>query len=263
MHYDLIALDLDDTLLDKQKNISSRNRQAVAAAHAAGAHIVIATGRAYGALLQFARDLGIEDYSIIIGGALVADPKGSIVYGNYIEPPQAHAVMQWAADHGVHFQTYTDSGFVYLQHNQYTDNYEKTVGFKGSADPDLLDRTDMRAAKILFIDSPENIQTFKHDIADLFPGLTAQTSEPWFLEIMNETASKGQALKWLGELLHVPRRRIAAFGDSEIDVSMIEYAGLGVAVANACPQALAAADVVAPSCDENAVAWGIEKYVLE
>lgn len=95
MQYDLIALDLDDTFLDSQKNISARNRACVDRARAQGAHVIIATGRAHGALVRFEKDLGIKDYTILIGGALITDPDGHIVYRNPVKAPSAYEVMQW------------------------------------------------------------------------------------------------------------------------------------------------------------------------
>lgn len=262
MDYRLIALDLDDTLLDSSKRISERNRQAVAAAAAAGKRVVIATGRARGALLQFEKALGLHDYTIHIGGALISDPDGNLIHSDYIDPGSARSIMQWAVDHGVYFQVYTDRDYRYLERTQHTENYEKAVEYAGVRDPDLLTREDLRVAKILLIGTAETVPGFRSALKDQYPDLSFETSMSWFLEISNRTASKGNALRLLAEHLGIPRDETAAFGDSEIDLSMIEYAGLGAAVANAAEEIRRAADVVVPANTEDGVAWGIENYCL-
>lgn len=263
MDYNLIALDLDDTLLDSDKKVSERNRQAIAQARDQGAHVVIATGRARGALVQFEKALGLHDYSIHIGGALISDPDGELIYGNYIDPEAARSIMQWAHSKGVYFQVYTDKDYRYLKRTQQTENYENAVEFKGVEDPDLLQRTDLPVAKILLIDTEETIPEFRRELSALYPELSFETSMSWFLEISSRTASKGNALRFLGERLGIPREQTAAFGDSEIDLSMIEYAGLGMAVANATDEVRSAADAVVPANTEDGVAWGLEKYCLD
>ncbi|MBD5560269.1 MAG: HAD family phosphatase [Clostridia bacterium] len=262
MDYRLIALDLDDTLLDSSKRISRRNREAIDAVRIKGAHVVIATGRAYGALTQFRDTLGLHDYSIHIGGALISDPDGRLIYGDYIAPESVRSIMEWAVKRGIYFQVYTDRDYRYLQRTVHTENYERNVEFAGIEDPDLLTREDLRAAKILLIDTEKTVPEFRRELSPQYPDLSFETSMPWFLEISNRSASKGNALRYIGRHLGIPAEQTAAFGDSEIDLSMIEYAGLGAAMANAAPEIRAAADVVVPSNTDDGVAWGLEKYCL-
>lgn len=262
MDYKLIALDLDDTLLDGNKQISPRNRQAVAAARDSGAHIIIATGRARGALTQFEERLGLKDYTIHIGGALISDPDGNLIHGDYIDPGTARSIMRWAEQRGIYFQAYTDRDFRYLRRTPHTDRYERNVEYTGIQDPDLLGRDDLPIAKILLIDTAETVPAFREALRGQYPQLSFETSMSWFLEISNRSASKGNALRLIGERLGIPREETAAFGDSEIDLSMIRYAGLGAAVANASPEVREAADIVVPANTDDGVAWGIEKYCL-
>lgn len=260
MKYQLIALDLDDTLLNHEKRISFKNREAVSDAKRKGAHIVIATGRAYGAATQFQEALGLQDYLIHIGGALIADPDGTIVYGEFIDPSSVRGILNWADKHGVYFQVYTDRDYRYREYTDHTAAYEEAVEFRGIHDPDLLTRDDLPVSKILLIDAPEKIAAYKDALSTLFPELSFETSMDRFLEISSRRASKGNALKWIAEQLQIPRSEVMAFGDSGIDRSMIEYAGLGVAMANARGDVRKAADAVVPSNEEDGVAWGLEHY---
>lgn len=262
MKYQLIALDLDDTLLNGEKRISFRNREAIADAKRKGAHIILATGRAYGATTQFQEMLQLHDYLIHIGGALIADPAGTIIYGEFIEPASVRDILNWADAHNVYFQVYTDHDYRYREYTDNTAAYEKAVNYNGILDPDLLTRDDLSVSKILIIDSPEKVVTYKETLSQLFPELSFETSLNNFLEISSKRASKGNALKWIAAQLKIPREEVAAFGDSGIDRSMIEYAGLGIAVDNAQRDVREAADVIAPSNEEDGVAWGLENYCL-
>lgn len=262
MAYKLIALDLDDTLLDYDKRISPENKAAVARAKDAGLHVILASGRGYEGIEPFNRELGICDYTIAAGGAQITDSNGKVVYANYVPPIAAKQVMRWAALRNVHFQIYLDDGFYYLHANEFSDRYERTCNYKGKEDPDLLARKNILTAKILLIDTDEKIEEYRREISALFPELTVNTSQSYFLEITHPEATKGNALKHIADKLGIERGQVIAMGDSEIDFSMIEYAGLGVAVANAVPSVLDAADYVTASCEENGVAKAIEKYVL-
>ena len=262
MKYQLIALDLDDTLLNSEKQISFRNREAISDAKRKGAHVILATGRAYGAATQFMEKLGLHDYLIHIGGALIADPDGTIIYGEFIDPVSVRGILDWAHSHDVYFQVYTDHDFRYLERTDRTARYEEAVELEGVADPDLLTRDDLSVSKILLIDTPENIVKYKEALAVLFPELSFEISMPDFLEISSRRASKGKALEWIAQQLEIPRENVIAFGDSSIDRSMLEYAGLGIAVDNAHDDVRSAADVIAPSNEDDGVAWGLEKYCL-
>ncbi|MEG1754219.1 MAG: HAD-IIB family hydrolase, partial [Christensenella sp.] len=117
-------------------------------------------------------------------------------------------------------------------------------------------------SKILLIDTPEKIKKYRKELSALFPELALKRSQEYFLEIMNPEATKGNALKYLAQKLNIEQHQILAMGDSEIDESMIEYAGMGIAMQNAYEACKAVANDVTASCDEDGVAVSIEKYIL-
>ena len=92
--------------------------------------------------------------------------------------------------------------------------------------------------------------------------LTVMRSHPLFVEVTSPNVSKGKALAFLADWYGIPRAETIAVGDSGNDLSMIEWAGLGVAVANATPEVLAAADWIAPPVSENGVVAVIERFIL-
>ncbi|WP_066688680.1 Cof-type HAD-IIB family hydrolase [Christensenella intestinihominis] len=262
MAYKLIALDLDDTLLDYEKQISKRNREALDAAREKGAHIILASGRAYPGVTEFNETLQNKDYTIVCGGGQVADPDGKMIYSAYLSPITTKQVMRWAVTHGVYFQVYTDEGYFFLHRTEYSDYYERVCNYGGIEAPDLMDTEMILAAKILLIDTPEKLEEYRSELSAMFPELVVKKSQSDFLEIMDPAATKGNALEYLAKKLGIERQQVMAIGDSEIDESMIQWAGMGIAMKNACSACMEAADDVTASCDEDGVALAIEKYMI-
>lgn len=263
MEYKLIALDLDETLLNRERTISERNRAAVKRAQEAGVQIVLASGRIYDSMLPFRKRLGLAgSYTISTGGAVLTAPDGSIAATFGMDPELTWALMNWAAQRGIYFQVYTEKEFLYQRRTRRTDDYERVGRLRGREDPELLCRHDIHAGKVLYLDTPEKLSVVRREVERAFPGIAVETSHPTLLEMSRTDASKGNALKKLGQILNIPREQMIAMGDSEIDRSMIRYAGLGVAMENAKPSIKALADYVAPANTEDGVAEVIDRFIF-
>ncbi len=261
MAYKLLALDLDDTLFDSGKDISPANREAVLRAMHEGVRVILASGRAFEGVHPCNVALGNHDYTICCGGAQVLDDSGNLIYDNCVPPHLAKQVMQWATDKQVYYQLYFNDGYYYTRHTPYTDLYAGRCNYAGTQRPDLMQIEEVRSAKILMIETPENVQKYKRELSDLFPDLRILTSQCEYLEVMHPQTSKGNALAFLAQHLGIDRSEIIAIGDSEIDAAMLEYAGLGVAVENAVPSIKQIADVIVPRCDQDGVAYAIQHYL--
>lgn len=261
MAYRLIAVDMDDTLLDSEKQVSESNKKAILAAKEKGMQVVLASGRAYKGMLSTYKELGLDDY-IIASGGHVLDRDMNVVHAHYLPPLTTKQIMLWASLRNIYFQVYPDEGYYYLKRTHYSDLYEKDCGYSGIEDPNIAEREDVLASKLLIIDTPENLKTIKEELGALFPDIALCQSKDIFLEVTHPNTSKGEGLQYIAGKLGLDRQQIIAVGDNEIDLSMIEYAGLGVAVKNAIPSVLEAADVVVPSNEESGVAEVIQKYML-
>ncbi len=262
MAYRLAALDLDDTLLDAEKRLSAKNCAALKAAIAKGARIILASGRAYPGVESYNRMIENKDYTIVCGGAQVVDPEGKIVYSTYVPPITAKQVMRWAVTHNAYFQVYMDDGYHYLARTPFTDFYEAQCGYSGIVNPGLLEVEPVLASKILIIDESARLEEFRSELVAMFPELAFKKSQANYLEVMNPEATKGSALAFLAGKLGIEPQQIIAVGDSEIDESMLRFAGMGIAVENASEVCKQAADDVTASCEEDGVALAIEKYLL-
>lgn len=260
MSIKLIALDLDNTLITKKTDFSNEDLSAIQRAKEAGIYVTLASGRAYRSLKLFLDRLKLDTHSISTGGAIISDKNNKRLYTRFLEPETAAEIIRFAYENGYYAQVYFNDDFYFYREGKESDRYEKATGVPGFLDDTLAEQKEIETPKILFIDKPKRIEALIPVIKSRFPHIKAERSFPEYLEINHQDCGKGSALKALGEMLGIQREEMMAIGDSEIDVSMIEYAGIGVAMGNAGPQIKEVADYVTADVLESGVAAAIEKF---
>jgi Cof subfamily protein (haloacid dehalogenase superfamily) len=266
---DLIAIDMDGTLLDSHHAISPRVKKAITAARARGVRIVLATGRPFSGVETYLQELdlaGEDDYCITFNGAVIQNAAGTrsvaettLGYDDFIYCEKV------ARDLGVHFH-------VLYERSMMTPNADissHTVRDAYISHTPLLyravDQVDpaWRFRKFMMVDDEAVLD---RAIANLPPELmqryTVVKSAADFLEILHPEAGKGRALATLAAHLGVAPERIMAIGDQENDLVMLEFAGVAVAMGNAIDAVKAVADHVTTSNNEDGVAVAIERYAL-
>ena len=276
----IISLDLDGTLLDSQKRLSDGNRAALEEAAAKGVLIVPTTGRFFGMMPQAIRDLPFVRYAITINGAQVYDREtGTAIVREEIPLDMALDIMRLLDGYDVIYDCYRSNwGWMTesLQNkaeDYATDaHYVKMVREFRNAVPELkayLESTasegDVQKVMLFARNTPGSEAVTKaitEAVRERFPQIKA-TSSTWNnLELNIETAHKGNSLRRFAEHLGYALDNCMAIGDGMNDLSMIEAAGLGVAMSNAHPLVIAAADHVTASNDEDGVARAIRDFVL-
>jgi len=261
----MVAVDLDDTLLHSDLTISARAKAAVARMVAQGIKVVVTTGRMYVAALPFWRQLGLSDPVIAYQGASVMDPvTGKSLFSTTVPLPLARDVVAFARQHKVHVQLYSGDTYYYPEWNRFSEFYQKTSSITGQhGDLDALLANGEEPVKLIYIDDPDAILALDPLAqAALGDKLAISISKPEYLEFTNKSADKGKAVRFLAEMWGFDPSEVATFGDGANDVPMFEYAGLGVAMANARPEVQQAADVVTLSNDEDGAAIAFERYIL-
>jgi len=270
--YRIIALDLDGTLLNSEKELSPRNLSALEKAAAAGIEIVPTTGRFYGGMPEIIRSLPFVRYAITINGAEVKDLKtGEIIYSAEIPMERSLEIMELLDTLPVIYDCYMGSaGFMSASHKALTDSivdnphYRKMIHELRKDVPELKDfvRSQGRGTqKIQFFTRDMAVRKDMLDnLSSRIPALSVSSAEAQNVEINDLHANKGEALLALAAHLGLPASATMSFGDGLNDLSMLSAAGLGVAMENACEEAKAAADIVTASCDDDGVALAIEKY---
>ena len=256
----LIALDLDNTLITKTTDFSKADLDAIEKAREAGIYVTLASGRAYRSLKMFIDRLELDTHSISTGGAIISDKNNKRLYTKFVEPKTAAEIIRFAYDNGYYAQVYINDDFCFYRAGKESALYEEATGVPGVLDEKLAEREEIETAKILFIDEPDHIEALRPVLENQFSHIKALRSFPHYLEINHEDCGKGSALKALGEMLGIKREEMMAIGDSEIDVSMIEYAGIGVAMGNAAEHIKQVADYITEDVLNSGVAKAINKF---
>ncbi|MBQ6594309.1 MAG: HAD family phosphatase [Clostridia bacterium] len=262
----LIATDLDETLLDDASRITPRTLRALKAVMAAGAGISLSSGRMAEAMLPFAEEIGVNAPMILFNGALVYDHRtGETLYANALPEKTAKQVAELLEEMDVYFQIYPASGYYCREITETTRSYVSRIRVPCQPVHEPLSRWmkgDMQ--KLLAISEVEKIDKARERLQQAFPkGVSFMKSHPTFLEIVAEGIDKGSALRELAGKLGIPMENVMAFGDGQNDESMIAAAGWGVAMENATEGCRAAARIVAPRYDEDGVAQVLEKGLAE
>jgi Cof subfamily protein (haloacid dehalogenase superfamily) len=259
----LIAIDLDGTLFDHTLEIKPRVRRALAAAQQAGHAVTLATGRMYRSARPVAESLRIEYPLICYQGAVVCDAE-QVVYHRTLPLEVAQDALAFAEERGIHVNAYVDDRLFVAEQTPEAEFYvslSPTIQIEQVGDMKrFLTR---EPTKLVFIGTEEDA-TRLLPIATERWGKVAQVvrSHLRFVELTHPSVSKGRALLHLAESLGIPRAKTLAVGDNLNDLSMIQEAGVGVAMGNSPPELQAAADWVAPPVWEEGLAAAIERFIL-
>ncbi len=268
----IIALDLDGTLLNTEKLLSAENRAALFKAAEAGIHIVPTTGRFYNGMPSFIRELPFIRYAITINGAEAADiATGEVIYKSEIPLLRALELMRYLDTLPVIYDCYQDNaGWISEHLKARIDSTVKDPHFRRMLHelrkpvPELKAFVTERGRDVqkiqFFIPTPELRLKLLRTLPEMFPDLAVSSSVSENIEVNSAAATKGNALMALAEHLNIPREAVMAFGDGLNDLSMIEAAGIGIAMENACDQAKDKANFITLSCDAHGVAHGIERF---
>jgi len=268
----IIALDLDGTLLNSNKELTAKNLAVLERAAAAGFEIVPTTGRFYGGMPQEIRELPFVRYTITINGAEAADLQtGEVIYRAELPWEQVVDMMSYFDEFPVIYDCYqgNEAFMTAEQKNRVEEmvaspHYHKMIRELRQPVLELKEflvnrKKDVQKTQF-FTNRPEVRAFLMEELPKRFENLCVSSSVADNVEINQHHANKGEALLALAEHLGVSRGQTIAFGDGLNDLSMLREAGIGVAMANACEEAKEIADWIAPSCDEDGVAWGIEKF---
>ncbi|MBC8160208.1 MAG: HAD family phosphatase [Roseiflexaceae bacterium] len=268
MMYKLIALDLDGTLLDERMAIQPPVRAAVAAAQAQGVAVTIATGRTFRATRPYAEALGVHDPVICYQGGAIFDSQTGVMSDPVTIPGTLAAEgAQAMLDLGLFCLVYADERLYIADDTRPELEYYLAFHPEGVdlvVTPDLVEITKtLSPLKVQFTAEPGVIDRHLASFQARFNGrMEVLRAHDHYLELTPLGVSKGTALAKLAAHMGVPQAQVMAIGDHFNDLEMIEWAGLGLAMANGAPEVQARADAIIPSVYDHGVAWAIERYVL-
>jgi len=265
LEYKMIAIDLDDTLLAQDLSISPINRQAISHAVSMGVIVTISTGRMFRSTVPYVEQLKLDVPVITYQGALIKNAiSNEVVLARPLSLDISLEIIEESRKHGVHIQTYIGDDYFFDKHNGYSKMYYALSGIEGRAVKRLEDFLVEEPLKVLIMDSPETISYLTGLYTEMFKGKAEITiSKSNYLEFTNIEASKGSALEHLAQSLGIKREEVIAIGDGYNDISMIKYAGLGVAMSNAPEDVKKHADFITHSNEDDGVAHVIKKFVIK
>lgn len=264
--YKLIAVDMDGTLLREDKTISNKTKQAIKKAVEKGVKVVLASGRPIAGLERYLKELDLlnaEDYVMSFNGSLIQNAKTKeVVSKNVLKGKDLKALYEISKALGVNIHAFTSQGLVTPQMSEYT-GVESSINQipVHIVDFDQIDDEE-DVVKVMMIDpQPVLDEAIKKMPKALYEQYTVVKSAPYFLEFLNKASSKGTGIKALAEYLGIKQEEVICIGDAGNDLDMIQFAGLGVAMANAFEEVKEAADYITKSNEEDGVAHVIEKFI--
>lgn len=259
---DLIALDLDGTLLNSDEHVSLRNKQAITRALQLGTRVVLVTGRGVDMPVRISRELGLNLPVICCHGALTKDFGANKTLVHIAVPLQyARPMIKYAEEHRLQVAVYVEEFFYRL-----TGSTIYMADMTGPAWKEVGSFEEILTEAPTFIRflGEESVAAMDREFGELPLSFRYET---WgeFVEcaVLNLEAGKKQALARLCADFQIPRERVLAIGDSRNDVPMLQWAGTGIAMGNASPEVKRAVRIVTATNDQDGVALAIERFALQ
>lgn len=269
--YSLIALDMDGTLLNSEIKLSPGNRDAVRRAAAAGKRVVISTGRCLSEIRGVVRELPEIRYLVCENGSCVYDCKyDATIHVDPVPPEEVLNILRLVKSERVVIQVFHENQSYFNQKDDawadacrvgnYRGVFRSCSAFDAKLFATYAERP-FRVEKInLYFENAQDRNRIRERLSSR--PLKLADSMGYMLEVVSELADKGRGLQMLCAHLGVPMEETIAMGDSMNDVEILRAAGFSAAMGNACPEAKAAAHIVAPDCDHDGVAWVIDNYLM-
>lgn len=261
----LLALDLDGSLLNSEKKISEKNKAALKKAQDQGIKVVLTTGRPLKAIQPFLEELGLADradqYSITFNGGLIQANDGSIIDQSLLSYGAVHEIYDLTESLRLPLDAIQGQTVYQIQSDQ-PSFYQEINPALDFVSLDFMDLSSQYAYnKCVSCYDPDILDAALEKIpASFFDKYAIFKSRKELLEWCPKDAHKAAGLAKLCQHLGLTADQVMTFGDEANDLTMTEWAGCGVAVANAIPQLKAVADLVTPMTnDEDALAWLIDE----
>lgn len=266
MKYKLLVLDLDGTLTNSKKEITPFTKEVLIDAQQQGLHLVLASGRPTYGIVPLAEQLEMGQYGGFIlsfnGGKVIEVKTGKVFYEQALPPDMMPLIYKRSYEAGLTILSYNGK---YILTENAEDKYVEYESFltkmKIKETDDFLRDLHLPADKCLIVGEPEDLvpleELFRQELGQR---INVYRSEPFYLEVVPKGIDKAASLERLLQRIQIKREEVIAIGDGFNDLSMIKFAGLGVAMANAQPPVKSNADrITAFTNNED----GVAHFILE
>jgi Cof subfamily protein (haloacid dehalogenase superfamily) len=267
--YDLVAIDVDGTLVNSENHLTEATKAAVQAVMSQNIGVTLVSGRARLTMAPFLAELGITLPFISSSGAHIIDPiSNQTLYYSAVPTEVLSVIVEHAraVPAPIIFQ---ESERIFYEGSQellrdLSETYKIDIAVASNfMQVDDILQVHAEPTKVYMCHDPAIVQGIEAKLKQYHFPIYMTYSAPPYLEITSASATKGEAIQRLAQHLDIPLERILAIGDSRNDLSMFEVVGKRVAMGNAVPEVRAAADLIAPTNDEDGVAWTLHNIVLQ
>lgn len=274
MSIKLICIDMDGTLLKDQQTVSNNNKEAIKEAIRRGVHVAITTGRVYDCAKMYSKEIGLNTPIISSNGAFIGGSNGEVIYNNPLNIEELKKFYSVTKKYGL--MAYLTTNFGIVSDDELPVNHVYNVLNKKLPDDKkiriemfkdiyvALKKFDGQILKGVCTEKEhkEKLLKARKELESLNSNMEIVASWDDNFEIMQKGSTKGDAVKRLAEYFNISREEVMCIGDSENDFSMIEYAGIGVAMGNAIEKVKFASDYITDTNINDGVAKAIKKFVL-
>lgn len=266
----LIAIDIDDTLLNSTGRITAATKKALQKALQKNIKIVLCSGRPLAGVSSFLRDLGIsgdEQYVITYNGGLVETVSGKVLSRKTLNNQDYQKIVKYASEHQMPYYVLDDQSNVYTSdHN--VNRFAVIQAWENQAgifirQPDELD-DDFEITKAAIVGEKSDLDRYEAPVKNTFSSdYYVVRANDNFLEIMHQNVNKGTGLQTLADILKINPSEIMAIGDEQNDIPMFEFADTAIAMGNGSDLAKKHADYISEDNDHDGISKALNKFVFK
>jgi Cof subfamily protein (haloacid dehalogenase superfamily) len=273
MKYKLICTDMDGTLLDENHNVSEENREALKKATELGVKVAITTGRLFTSARHYSEIIGVMAPIISANGAYIREKdRDEVIYESTLNRKQFQSIVDVVKKYEL--RIYFNTHDTIITEEELPENHTYNIMNKAIEEDkkikidvvgnfnESFQKYESGILKAIMFGADEDLNKVRKELSEI-GGFELVRSWKGNLEVMKEGTTKGNGVKILAEILGIKQEEIICIGDNENDLSMIKYAGLGVAMGNAEEFIKKQADYVTETNSNHGVAKVIEKFILK
>lgn len=263
----MLVVDMDDTLLTDDHKISNENAAMLLQAQEMGVYVVLASGRPTSAMLAYAKELQCDinnSFMISFNGSTITDLKeDKVLFEHALTKEQIHSLYDFSKENNTHIITYLNGQIISERNSEYIDLESTITGLELVIVPNFKEAVTTSAVKCLLLEEPAYLKSVESLLQAAMPDLSVCMSKPFFLEAAPNGVDKGAAIQILAKKLKIHQSEIIAIGNAGNDLTMVQYAGLGVWVDNVDPELREFADVIVASNNDHGVAEVVRRFILQ
>jgi len=265
----VLVLDIDGTLTNSQKEISPATKRGILETIKRGHKVILASGRPTPGMRRYESELELQKHGGYLlsfnGGRIVECRTGEIVYQRTLPLSIIPGLYRFAKDHGCGLVTYFGDRIISaFEPDEYVLLESRINGMEVKVVDDFKEYVDFEINKCLLTAAPEKAEEFEKLLAQKYGDIVSvYRSEPFFIEIMPQNVDKASSLDRMLQTVGLTRENAICCGDGFNDISMIKYAGVGVAMGNAQEKVKDAADYITGSNDKDGLVEVMEKFIWQ